>query len=244
MTTIAALSLLAGCTKDENAHSTAPTPPEAQTQPPAQTSNPTPNSNPTPTQAALPATTAAAPAGHFMQEARDGKDLYATIETSMGTIVAQLQPKDAPIAVENFVGLATGEKEWTTPQGEHVHKPLYDGTLFHRVIPGFMIQGGDPMGTGRGGPGFTIPDDFPNQHGLHFLKGTLGMARTSMPNSGGCQFFIDVAPAPNLDNGYTIFGHVLSGQDVADKISQVPRGAMDRPITDVKINKITISDKR
>lgn len=179
----------------------------------------------------------------FMAEAKAGKPLYATIETSLGKIVAELDPKLAPIAVENFVGLAAGEKEWTTPQGEKTHKPLYDGTTFHRVIPGFMIQGGDPLGTGTGNPGFSIQDDFPNQHGVSFTKGTLGMARTMTPNSGGCQFFITVKDAPWLNGQYTVFGHVLSGQDVADKISLVPRGPDDKPNTPVVIKKVTISDK-
>ena len=181
--------------------------------------------------------------GKFMEEAKAGKPLYATIETNLGTITAELDSKQAPIAVENFVGLASGEKEWTTPKGEKVKKPLYDGTIFHRVIPNFMIQGGDPQGTGMGGPGFSIQDDFPNQHGLHFTKGILGMARTGAPNSGGSQFFIMVAAYPSLDGQYTVFGHVLSGQDVADKISQVPRGPSDRPNTPVVIKKVTISDK-
>jgi peptidyl-prolyl cis-trans isomerase A (cyclophilin A) len=179
----------------------------------------------------------------FMDEAKAGKPLYATIDTSLGKITAELDSKQAPNAVENFVGLASGEKEWKTPQGEMVKKPLYDGTIFHRVIPGFMIQGGDPEGTGMGGPGFSIPDDFPNQHDLHFVKGVLGMARTGAPNSGGSQFFIMVAAYPSLDGQYTVFGHVLSGQDVADKIALVPRNGQDRPNTDVVIKKVVISDK-
>jgi len=181
-------------------------------------------------------------ATHFMDEAKAGKPLYATIVTSMGTITAELDSKDAPNAVTNFVGLASGEKAWTTPAGEKTHKPLYAGTIFHRVIPGFMIQGGDPQGTGMGGPGFSIPDDFPNQHGLHFTKGILGMARTGAPNSGGSQFFIMVAAYPSLDGKYTVFGHVLKGQDVADKIALVPRNGQDRPNTPVVIKSITIRD--
>ena len=186
---------------------------------------------------------AAAPASatKFMDLARAKQPLYATVETSLGKIVLELDPKIAPIAVENFVGLASGEKEWTE-KGQKVKKPLYEGTIFHRVIPGFMIQGGDPEGTGMGGPGFTIPDDFPNQQGQHFTKGTLGMARTMAPNSGGCQFFINVADTPWLDGQYTVFGHVLSGQDVADKIAVVPATA-SRPNTPVVIKKITISEK-
>jgi cyclophilin family peptidyl-prolyl cis-trans isomerase len=109
-------------------------------------------------------------------------------------------------------------------------------------MPNFMIQGGDPAGTGAGSIGYTIQDDFPNQHGMHFSKGTLGAARTMMPNSGSCQFFITVGDAGWLDNQYTIFGHVLSGQDVADAISRVPTTS-DRPNTPVTIKKTTISDK-
>lgn len=180
----------------------------------------------------------------FMDMAKAGKPLYAKIETSMGTIVASLDTKDAPYATENFVGLATGEKEWTTPAGEKTHKPLYDGVIFHRVIPGFMVQGGDPEGSGRGGPGFKIKDDYPNQHGLHFTKGKLGMARPPMPDSGGSQFFIMVNDYPSLDGQYTIFGEVLSGQDVADAISKVERDRSDKPVKPVIMKKVTISAEK
>jgi peptidyl-prolyl cis-trans isomerase A (cyclophilin A) len=184
------------------------------------------------------------PATKWMDLARQGKPLFAIVATSLGNIELELDTRNAPLTVENFVGLASGEKEWTTPQGQKVTRPIYDGTIFHRVIPGFMVQGGDPMGTGTGGPGFSIPDEYPKQRGMHFTKGTLGMARTQMPNSGGCQFFITVAPTPNLDNGYTIFGHVLNGQDVADKISAVQRDPGDRPLQPVQIRRVVISDHR
>jgi len=167
--------------------------------------------------------------------------LYAIIQTSMGDIFCRLFEKEAPRTVANFAGLARGTKPWTDPEtGKLKHTPLYSGTLFHRVIPGFMIQGGDPLGDGSGTPGFQIKDEIsPN---LGFDKpGVLAMANSG-PNTNGSQFFITVAPAPHLNGHYSIFGEVVSGQDVADAISQVPRDAdnNDKPLKPVKILKITI----
>jgi peptidyl-prolyl cis-trans isomerase A (cyclophilin A) len=246
------LSAVSACNKD-----VPPTPPVAATPPvpapaPPPTAVPSVPAPPAPTGPAPMANAPAAPGGpvnpgsptKWMDMARVGQPLYAIVQTSMGNIELELDDKNAPLSVENFVGLATGEKEWTNPSGAKVKAPLYDNTIFHRVIPGFMDQGGDPMGTGMGGPGFTIPDEFPKQRGMHFAKGTLGMARTQALNSGGCQFFITVADAGNLDNQYTIFGHVTNGQDVADRISQVPRGAGDKPNTPVVIKKVIISDHK
>lgn len=165
--------------------------------------------------------------------------MYAVIYTSMGNIICRLFEKQAPKAVANFRGLATGAKPWTDPvTGKVKHTPLYSGTTFQRVIPGFMIQGGDPMGTGEGSPGYTFEDEIdPN---LNFDQpGVLAMANSG-PNTNGCQFFITVAPASHLNGHYSIFGKVVSGQEVADQISTVPRDNNDKPRTPVKILRIAI----
>ncbi|HLJ15343.1 MAG TPA: peptidylprolyl isomerase [Bryobacteraceae bacterium] len=165
--------------------------------------------------------------------------LYAIIHTSMGNITAELFEKEAPVAVQNFVGLARGTKEWTDPRtGQKVKKPLYSGTTFHRVIPGFMIQGGDPLGNGMGTPGYNFKDEFaPN---LKFDRpGRLAMANSG-PNTNGSQFFITETAQDRLDGGYTIFGQVVEGQDLVPKIANVPRNAEDKPLTPVRILYISI----
>lgn len=165
--------------------------------------------------------------------------LYAVIYTSMGNIVCRLFEKDAPNTVANFVGLATGRKAWTDPEtGQVKHTPLYSGTTFHRVIPGFMIQGGDPTGTGYGTPGYQFDDEISDAHQFD-RPGILAMANSG-PNTNGSQFFITVAPAEHLNGHYNIFGEVVSGQDVADAISQVPRDDNDKPLEPVKIRAILI----
>ena len=178
----------------------------------------------------------------MMDEARAGKDLYATFDTTQGKIVVKLFAKDAPKTVENFVGLATGEKAWTHPatNEKQAGKPLYDGTVFHRCIKDFMVQGGDPLGRGTGGPGFRFEDEF--QSGRKFdKKGLLAMANAG-PGTNGSQFFITVIPTPWLNNKHTIFGEVIRGQEVVDRVAnEIPKGAGDRPTTDVKIKKLTIS---
>jgi peptidyl-prolyl cis-trans isomerase A (cyclophilin A) len=169
----------------------------------------------------------------------DTPGLYAIIYTSMGNIVCRLFEKEAPKTVANFRGLANGSKPWKDPAtGEMKHQPLYSGTTFHRVIPQFMIQGGDPEGNGEGDPGYEFADEIdPN---LNFDRpGVLAMANHG-PNTNGCQFFITVAPAPHLNGHYTIFGEVVSGQEVANAISEVPRNEDDKPLTPVKILKIAI----
>jgi peptidyl-prolyl cis-trans isomerase A (cyclophilin A) len=180
----------------------------------------------------------------MMDEARAGHDLYAKFETTEGVINVRLLAKDAPKTVENFVGLATGEKPWTHPAtGEAVkNKSLYDGTLFHRCIKNFMVQGGDPLGRGTGGPGFKFEDEL--QSGRKFDRtGILAMANSG-PNTNGSQFFITVAPTPWLNGKHTIFGEVVGGQEVADRIANtIPKGDGDRPRTDVVIKKLTISTK-
>jgi peptidyl-prolyl cis-trans isomerase A (cyclophilin A) len=157
---------------------------------------------------------------------------YAIFETSLGNIVVKLFDKEAPKTVENFVGLAEGTKEFTNRMtGKKEKRNFYDGLTFHRVIPQFMIQGGCPQGDGRGGPGYSFADEF--HHSLkHSKAGRLSMANAG-PNTTGSQFFITVAPTPHLDNRHTIFGEVVEGQEVADKISKTPRDSMDKPRTPV-----------
>jgi len=165
--------------------------------------------------------------------------LYAVIYTSMGDIVCRLFPKDAPKAVANFRGLATGTKVWTDPRtGKKTRRPLYSGTVFHRVIPQFMIQGGDPLGDGSGDPGYKFEDEISPDHSFD-KPGVLAMANSG-PDTNGSQFFITVAPTPWLNGKHTIFGEVVSGQDVVDRISEVPRNDQDKPLTPVKIIRISI----
>ncbi len=165
--------------------------------------------------------------------------MCAIFETSQGNIVVRLLEKEAPKTVANFAGLAEGTKEFTDESsGKKQKKNFYDGLTFHRVIPKFMIQGGCPEGSGRGGPGYKFADEFhPSLN--HSKTGKLSMANAG-PNTNGSQFFITVAPAPWLDNKHTIFGEVVEGQDVADKISNVPRDSGDRPRTPVILQKVRI----
>jgi len=153
---------------------------------------------------------------------------YAIFETSLGNIVCRLFEKEAPKTVENFIGLAEGTKEFRDPiSGKKEKRTYYDGLTFHRVIPQFMIQGGCPQGDGRGGPGYTFADEFHSSL-RHNKPGKLSMANAG-PNTNGSQFFITVAPTPHLDNRHSIFGEVVEGQDIAVKISETSRDAMDRP---------------
>ena len=164
---------------------------------------------------------------------------YAIFETSQGNIVIKLLDKEAPKTVENFVGLAEGTKEFTNEKtGAKEKRPFYDGLVFHRVIPDFMIQGGCPHGSGMGGPGYKFADEFHSSL-KHAKPGKLSMANSG-PNTNGSQFFITVAPTPWLDNRHTIFGEVVEGQEVANKISAVPRDRSDRPATPVTINHVKI----
>ncbi|MCP3104606.1 peptidylprolyl isomerase, partial [Myxococcus sp. K15C18031901] len=191
--------------------------------------------------AAPPAATAEA-TGEWTKKAVAGQDLLATLETNQGPITVRLFAKDAPKTVANFVGLATGEKPWTDPRsGERVTgKPLYDGVVFHRVIPNFMIQGGDPTGTGRGDPGYRFEDEF--QSGRTFNKvGLLAMANAGR-NTNGSQFFITTSTPEYLNNKHTIFGEVVKGYDVVEKISNVQTDPSDRPVSPVVIQKIVLAD--
>lgn len=167
---------------------------------------------------------------------------HATFVTSMGEIKVRLLDEIAPKTVANFVGLATGAKEWTDPRnGAQRAEALYAGTIFHRVIPRFMIQGGDPTGTGRGGPGYKFEDEVGGNP--PFSKaGYLAMANAG-PNTNGCQFFITVAPAPHLSGKHTVFGEVVEGQDVADRISEVATGPGDKPNTDVVLERVEINEE-
>jgi peptidyl-prolyl cis-trans isomerase A (cyclophilin A) len=166
-------------------------------------------------------------------------NLTATLRTNQGTIVLRLFPDHAPKTVRNFTELAEGRREWVNPStGRKTTDRLYDGTVFHRVIPGFMIQGGDPLGSGRGGPGYQFADEF--HPDLSFDRPYLLAMANAGPGTNGSQFFITTGPTPHLNNRHTIFGEVIDGSDVVDKISQVKTGRADRPIDDVVIESIQI----
>jgi len=165
---------------------------------------------------------------------------YAIFETSEGRIVCKLFEKDAPKTVKNFIELAEGKREWTHPVSREKSKErLYDGTIFHRVIPNFMIQGGDPAGTGMGGPGYQFEDETRGSAHKFDKPGKLAMANSG-PNTNGSQFFITVAATPWLTGNHTIFGEVLEGQEIADKITRLPRDRQDRPAKEVKLNSVKI----
>ena len=164
---------------------------------------------------------------------------YAIFETSQGNVVCRLFEKEAPQTVANFIGLAEGTKEFADPKtSRRTKRPFYDGLMFHRVIPDFMIQGGCPLGTGTGGPGYKFADEF-HPSLRHSEPGKLSMANSG-PNTNGSQFFITVAATPWLDKRHTIFGEVVEGQDVADKISKLPRDSSDRPRTPVTLQHVRI----
>src|SRR5579863_8482542 len=166
--------------------------------------------------------------------------VYATFDTSEGTIVCRLFEQEAPVTVKNFIDLAEGSREWTHPTTHaKSNTPLYNGTIFHRVIPDFMVQGGDPTGTGMGGPGYQFQDETKGSPHKFDKPGKLAMANSG-PNTNGCQFFITVAPTPWLTGNHTIFGEVVEGQDIADKISKVARGAQDKPQKPVVLESVAI----
>jgi peptidyl-prolyl cis-trans isomerase A (cyclophilin A) len=165
---------------------------------------------------------------------------YAIFETSEGTIVCRLFEKDAPKTVANFVELAEGKREWTHPVTRKKSKDrLYDGTIFHRVIPDFMVQGGDPQGTGTGGPGYQFEDETKGSPHKFDQPGKLAMANAG-PNTNGSQFFITTVPTTWLTGKHTIFGEVVEGQDVAVKITGVPQNRQNKPNKDVVLKKVTI----
>jgi peptidyl-prolyl cis-trans isomerase A (cyclophilin A) len=164
---------------------------------------------------------------------------YAVFETTEGSFTVRLFDKEVPKTVANFVGLAEGTKEWRDPStGEKKTGPYYDGIIFHRVISGFMIQGGDRLGTGTGGPGYNFGDEF-HPSLRHSRPGILSMANAG-PNTNGSQFFITLGPTPHLDNRHSVFGEVVEGLDVVKKIGAVPTGKQDRPVKPVVMNHVTI----
>ncbi len=170
---------------------------------------------------------------------KEGEKLYATFVTSMGNMVAELYWEKAPKTVANFVGLAEGTKEWTdTKTGQKVTKPLYNGTIFHRVIPDFMIQGGDPLGNGTGGPGYQFGDEF-DPSLRHDSAGILSMANAG-PGTNGSQFFITEGPTPHLNNRHSVFGKIVEHVDLVSKIARVKRDYSDKPEKPVVIEKILI----
>lgn len=165
--------------------------------------------------------------------------LQARIVTSMGELVIELFEKEAPRTVANFVALATGGMEWTDPKGQKTTAPLYPGTIFHRVIPRFMIQGGDPTGTGSGTPGYRWKDE-PSALALkHDRPGILSMANAG-PNTNGSQFFITEVPTPHLNGKHGVFGRVIEGLELVAKITGTPRNQNDRPLTPVKLLEVKV----
>jgi peptidyl-prolyl cis-trans isomerase A (cyclophilin A) len=170
-------------------------------------------------------------------------DLYATLATNYGDIRVQLFPNHAPKTVKNFVGLADGTGAWTDPKtGKPGEGPMYPGTVFHRVINGFMIQGGDPLGSGRGGPGYQFGDEIHPE--LQFSKPYLLAMANAGPGTNGSQFFITVTKTPHLNAKHTIFGEVAdqASRDVVDAIATTAVGPMDRPVKEVVIESITVAE--
>lgn len=167
------------------------------------------------------------------------QQVVATLHTNHGDIVCKLYAQDCPRTVGNFVGLATGTTPWKDKGGRPQTKPLYDNTIFHRVIPDFMVQAGDPEGTGRGGPGYRFGDEFV-AHLRHDKPGILSMANAG-PNTNGSQFFITERATPWLDNRHTVFGEVVEGMDVVHAIAAVDRDDGDRPHTDVVLQRVSFA---
>ena len=168
-----------------------------------------------------------------------GKGLYAVFETTLGQIICKLEEEKTPETVKNFVGLATGEKEYVDPRTQQKStEPFYDGTIFHRIIKDFMVQGGDRLGMGTGGPGYRFKDEF-HPSLKHSVPGILSMANAG-PNTNGSQFFITLVPTPWLDNRHSVFGKVVKGEDVLMKLGTVPTGPQDRPRQEVGIRELRI----
>jgi peptidyl-prolyl cis-trans isomerase A (cyclophilin A) len=173
--------------------------------------------------------------------------VYAVMDTTAGVITARLYEKEAPKTVANFIGLATGKKAWTDPRtSAKSNKPLYNGTVFHRVMKGFMIQGGDPLGNGTGGPGYQFADEMPEGPQFDYTPGTLAMANSG-PNTNGSQFFImhGDASGGRLPKNYNIFGKVVEGMSVVDEIASAPTsfgngGEQSKPVKPVVLRKVTI----
>ena len=173
--------------------------------------------------------------------------MEATLHTNHGDITVELYPNHAPETVANFVGLATGKREWTHPKtGEKTSDPLYDGVIFHRVIPGFMIQGGDPIGMGTGGPGYQFDDEIHPELAFTepYLLAMANAGKSRGRGTNGSQFFITVAPTEWLTGTHTIFGKVADDQSkaVVDDIAAVATGPGDRPVEDVVIESVTVTE--
>jgi peptidyl-prolyl cis-trans isomerase A (cyclophilin A) len=167
------------------------------------------------------------------------KGLYAVFNTTLGEMVCRLEEEKTPETVQNFVGLATGEKEYTDPDtGQKSNKPFYDGTIFHRIIKNFMVQGGDRLGKGTGGPGYRFKDEF-HPALKHKGPGILSMANAG-PNTNGSQFFLTLVPTPWLDGKHSIFGEIVKGEDVLQKLGSVQTAQMDRPREDVVVKSVRI----
>ena len=167
---------------------------------------------------------------------------YAIFNTSEGTITCRLFEKDAPKTVQNFADLAEGKREWRHPStGKKSTDRLYDGTIFHRVIPDFMLQGGDPQGTGTGGPGYQFEDETRGSPHKFDKPGKLAMANAG-PNTNGSQFFINVKDNTFLDTKHTVFGKVVSGMDTVRAIEETPTNEMDRPLENITITSVTVSN--
>lgn len=182
-----------------------------------------------------------APAAPALPEDAQGLEpgLYARLQTNMGVMILRLEPERAPLTTANFVGLIEGTRPWTDPRtGQRVKRPFYDGLGFHRIIDGFMIQGGCPLGTGMGNPGYAFQDEF-HPDLKHTGAGILSMANSG-PATNGSQFFITLGPTPHLDRRHSIFGHVVRGKDVLERIGKTPTGAQDRPVNPVTIEKATV----
>ena len=168
-------------------------------------------------------------------------ELAATLHTTEGDIDIDLFDERVPQTVENFVGLATGTREWEDPEtGETRTDPLYDSVLFHRIIDGFMIQTGDPTGTGRGGPGYTFDDEFHPDLG-HDSAGVVSMANRG-PDTNGSQFFITLDAQTHLDDRHAVFGEVTDGMDVVEAIGNVPTDGDDKPTREIRLESVTVQD--
>ena len=228
---------------------TTPAKPATQTQKPATAKPQTPTTKPAApkpqggggptTKPAAPAATTAKPAAPATSAAKYGPGVYAHITTNHGTMIARLFDKDVPRTVENFVGLAEGKKQWRNPRTRTmVRRPYYNNLTFHRIIPGFMIQGGDPEGTGQGGPGFEFADEF-NPKLRHNKAGILSMANRG-PNTNGGQFFITLVPTPHLDNKHSVFGELVEGMDTLQAIGKVPTGVGNKPVKPVIMKSVRI----
>ncbi len=165
--------------------------------------------------------------------------LRGLFRTTMGDIEVEFFEKEAPRTVANFVALSQGGLEWKTPTGEKTTEPLYKGVIFHRVIPQFMVQCGDPQGDGRGGPGFKWKDEASALKLKHDRPGILSMANAG-PDTNGSQFFITEVPTPHLNGKHAVFGRVINGLDLVSKITSVPRNQNDRPLTPIKLNEVIV----